>query len=179
MSSEGLSEENTTRCLDVRDKILPAGQQVTRETKSEEELNTGTPNGPEDAQTFSPSTEGSVECYTERTVQELDSRQQGVSFLPPLSTTWEGGAGGPEVPKSSESEPSPKVPDVPKLERDVAQELDHQEDVICEASFFRARVNYFQTDTSEIEFDNAGAAPTDNQPIFIPPRYGELTSSEQ
>ena len=58
---------------------------------------------------------------------------------------------------------------------------DRREDVTIEVSFFRAKVDYFQVDTSEFEdlFDNAGENPALDQPTRIAPGLAELSSSER
>ena len=86
-----------------------------------------------------------------------------------------------EASKESEWTQMTKVLGEPGSSLPTKLHSDKRVETISEVSLFRAKVDYFQTDTSEAEdvLDSAGTVPACNQPNVLDSGFGELTSSEQ
>ena len=118
--------------------------------------------------TPSPSTEESVSAYIERTLEDLGPHHE-VRFLSPIET------GLPErEPEQETSKASFSDAVVKPVEGDEGlpgdpTEFEMQEEGIGEASRFKLKADFFQTDTSEIEdlYDSAGADATTFRPTII------------
>ena len=121
--------------------------------------------------TSSPSTDESISAYIERTLQTLGCQGTGlgITFLPPTDPVSNVETQGLETEKASESDPIPQVAADQGGETSVEEESDRQTDVNSEAGFSTTKVDYFQTDTSDVEdlLDSSGAETTKDPPILI------------
>ena len=119
MSSEEINEENPGLTVGSQpEQSAPQTQGETRprqenESQTETELKEQEKPGGEEAgqsrvePTPSPSTDGSISAYIERTLQTLGCQGTGLglTFLPPVTTTATGDKQQPETEKASQSEP--------------------------------------------------------------------------
>ena len=122
--------------------------------------------------TSSPSTDESISAYIERTLQTLGCQGTGldITFLPPTDPVGNIESQELETEKASESDPIPQVAADQGEKTLTEEESVRQTDVNSEAGFSTTKVEYFQTDTSDVEelLDSSGAETTKNPPILIP-----------
>ena len=146
MSTEDILAENTLSPSGTEKNSRPTVQPGTAATLIKFG-SLGIPGQAQDVQTSSPSTEESVSAYVERTLQEL-GYQQEVRFLPPTEVAEEVCRPEQEVSKTSESDALTKAPISSGVNDNIPLV---QDDEISTTSRFRAKADFFQTDTSEVE----------------------------
>ena len=122
--------------------------------------------------TSSPSTDESISAYIERTLQTLGCQGTGfdITFLHPTDPVSNVETQELETKKASQSDPIPQVAADQGGKASDEEESDRQTDVNSEAGFSTTKVEYFQTDTSDVEelLDSSGAETTKDPPILIP-----------
>ena len=137
---------------------------------------------PDDNPTPSPSTGESISAYIERQLQVLGCQRTGldITFLPPTAPAVVRNIPELATTKVSESEPIPQV--VSESADNVAPEVqsDRLTNINSEAGFSVAKVNYFQTDTSDVEelLDSSGAEIAKEPLLLIPTEKLSTTGSE-
>ena len=193
MSSEEINEENPGLTVGSQpEESAPQTQGETR-PRQENESQTETepkeqekPGGEEAGQsrvepTPSPSTDGSISAYIERTLQTLGCQGTGLGliFLPPVTTTATGDKQQPETEKASQSDPIVHtITEPPK--KTVEVETDGQAALASETGFSVTRPDYFQTDASDVEelLDSSGAETGKDPPKLIHLCKASTTCSE-
>ena len=134
------------------------------------------------APTPSPSTDESISAYIERTIRTLGCQDTAldITFLPPTNLIANRDSQEPEIEKVSESDPISQVA-AEHCERAVIEgESDKQTDINSETAFSITKVDYFQTDTSDVEelLDSSGAEAAKGSPILTPVEKLSTTGSE-
>ena len=130
----------------------------------------------------SPSTGESISAYIERQLQALccQGTELDITFLPSTASAVNKGIPEKATKMVSESEPIPQV--VSETTDKVLLEVDSDRltDINSEAGFSVAKVDYFQTDTSDVEelLDSSGAETTEESPFLIPIDKSSTTGSE-
>ena len=122
--------------------------------------------------TSSPCTDESISAYIERTLQTLGCQGTGldITFLPPTDPVSNVETHELETEKASQSDPIPQVDTDQGGKASVEEESDRQTDVKNEAGYSTTKVDYFQTDTSDVEelLDSSGAETAKDPPSLIP-----------
>ena len=119
-----------------------------------------------------PSTEDSVTAYIERTLMSLSEagNDLGVSLLPPQTSRTSDKPDNHGAEKKSGSNAMEKVMDTQSQGTQETNNAVDLTEVASEVSFCQRKVDYFQTDTSDIDdlIDSSGAEPTKEQPTLVP-----------
>ena len=190
MSSEELNEDGPNTTEIPMEKKVPQVHdetEISHATATLEDADSKQHEQPDDNPTkvgpsLSSSTGESISACIERQLQVLGCQGTGldITFLPPTASAVIRDIPELTTTKVSESEPIPQVvsESTGKVQPEV--EPDHLTDINSEAGFSAARVDYFQTDTSDVEelLDSSGAETAKESPFLIPIERSSTTGSE-
>ena len=161
--------------------------EISHATATLEDAESKQPEQPDDnptkvGPTPSPSTDESISAYIERQLQVLGCQgtARDITFLHPTTSAVNRDILELTTKKVSESEPILQVVSESTGKVLPEVELDRLTDINRKAGFSVAKVDYFQTDTSDVEelLDSSGAETTKESPSLIPIESSSTTGSE-